>query len=138
MKLHIALAVSLSLLMCGCQDKPATSADDTATAETAVAANASPAVTKGGSAKGLVKADRETLDSCDSTKVTVSWDISSLTPAINDVEIYANGALFAAGGSVGSQLTDQWVSPGTKFVMKAKPSGEELDTLTIGGPVCAK
>ena len=129
----------LAAMLCasvGCQkDAPVTEVSEVPV-QAASRTSPAPAQHAGGSTKGLIKADRESLSSCESTKILVSWDISSLAPKINDVQVFANGSLFAAGGSVGSQLTDQWVVPGTVFVMKAAGDDSELDTLTIGGPIC--
>lgn len=127
------------LLVCGfiliglaaCRDR-----DAAGTSEQAAPAPQHAATIRGASAKGLLKADPMTLASCQPAVVTVAWDISSLTPGLNNVEIYAGEALFASGGSTGSSATGPWALPGSRFTLKGVPGGKELDTLVIGGPVC--
>lgn len=142
---HPSMLVLVGLgvgLLSGCQGRDATNpAEGTAPVaeQPATHAPAVEAVTQGASAKGMLTADKITLDSCNPAVVKVSWDITSLAPRINDVEVFAGDALFAAGGTTGSSDTGPWTQPGTRFVLKSKPDGEELDSLTIGGPAsCPK
>ena len=99
---------------------------------------AAPVIANGTSLKGLLKSDPAVLAGCEPQVVTVAWDISSLAPTINDVEVYAGDALFASGGSTGSSTTGPWTEPGSKFTLKGVPGGEVLDELVVSGPAaCA-
>ena len=92
----------------------------------------------GKSSKGLLTSDPAVLPGCNPQVVTVAWDISSLAPKVNDVEVYAGDALFASGGSTGGSATGPWTEPGSKFTLKGVPGGELLDELVVGGPACTK
>ena len=133
-RLMVCTLVLIGLGGCGKNDSMQDSSPSAPDAATA-AANQPLA---GKSSKGLLTSDPAVLQGCNPQVVTLAWDISSLSPKVNDVEVYAGDALFASGGSTGSSTTGPWTEPGSKFTLKGVPGGEVLDELVVGGPACPK
>ncbi len=126
----------MSLAGCGNNDSARALPDSAPVA--APMTPAVPAASTGASLHGLLTANPAMLAGCQPQAVTVSWDISSLGPQVNDVQVFAGDSLFASGGSTGSSLTGAWTQPGSKFTLKGVPDGAVLDELVVGGPNCPK
>ena len=131
-RLIVCTVALLGLGGCGKNDSMQDSSPSAPVA--AIAAADQPLVGK--SLKGLLTSDPAVLPGCTPQVVTVAWNISSLAPKVNDVEVYAGDALFASGGSTGSSTTGPWTQPGSTFTLKGVPGGEVLDELVVGGPAC--
>lgn len=145
MKISKIYLLPCLLALCACDGGPAPTG---VSAETPVvmptpstAVPVPPATIASTMGRGILRADPETLSKCESATVSISWDASKLYPALTAVEIHvtatgeATGKLFAAGGATGTATTGPWAKPGLVFVAR-DTIGNELDRITLGGPVC--
>ena len=86
----------------------------------------------------MILAEPASLAECKPSVVTLKWDLRKGTSDAKTVKIYTGaGKLFVHSGAAGSQETGPWVKPGSVFVMKDAADENEIERLTIGGPVCS-
>ena len=84
-----------------------------------------------------IHAEPAILNNCNTTAVTLHWDIRKDKPDVSTVKIYTeSGKLFAHVGASGNVETGHWVKPGSIFILKSGNDDSELERLIIGGPVC--
>ena len=127
------LLVPLVLILAACG--PAPSDESAPVVDTASKAPSGPQVAV--SATTLIQAEPASLPDCNSTVVTLKWNVRKTKPDLKAVKIYTGtGKLFAHMGPSGSVETGPWVKPGSSFVLKSGEDDSELERLTIGGPVC--
>lgn len=132
--LQLTLCASLLLTLAACQQgsAPATSHD-----ATPASSAASPAIQA--KMSELIKTVPSTLAVCaPSSEVTVKWD--ALSAKVATVEVWVRSGnrtqLFASGGPKGEAKTGLWVGPGTRFELKDKSTGKNIDEAVVGGPIC--
>lgn len=134
----IATLVPLVLLLAACGPAPSDQEEATpATTAPVATAPAAPQVEVAPTT--MIKAEPAALPDCTPTKVTLRWNVFATHPEIKTVKIYTGGGrLFAHTSATGSQETGPWIRPGSIFVIKNGADDSELETLTIGGPICSE
>lgn len=89
----------------------------------------------------LISSTPASLPNCDKAIAAIEWNASS-QPGVTRVHVMAKSsdkaaeALFSASGPHGKAQTENWVRPGTAFVLRNADNGMELATIVIGGPRC--
>lgn len=136
-KTIFATAIPLALLLAACGPAPSDQAGTSTPTPTAPAAAAPTVPQVEVTPTTMIKAEPAALPDCNPTAVTLSWNVFATHPEIKTVKIYTgSGRLFAHTAATGKQETGNWIRPGSVFVIKNGNDDTELETLTIGGPIC--
>ncbi|MCG8277891.1 hypothetical protein [Stenotrophomonas sp. NLF4-10] len=129
-------AFALACALGGCGPAPS----DLPPVQEAASAPAEPEVIEA-TTSDLISSTPSSLPNCDRAITTVSWDARG-NDDVTQVNVMVRSpgkikeVLFSKSGATGQARTDEWVRPGTMFVLRNADGNVDLASIIIGGPRC--